>query len=135
MKGSHNLSVVNAEWFRTADGIPYDPDFNAIRMIHAYGDKKVQFVAHLNAAIRHIEAIAKVWEEGVYCLKLSRLMTEYHSIYLKMPTDMSKPKKYYYVRCTHMKEDQAVGIDAPKIHCAKMKHRCLRFFHRTGRTL
>ena len=87
----------------------------------------MQFVAHLNAAIKHNEAIIKVWEEGVYCLEMSRLITEYHDIYLKMPIDMGKPTKYYCVRCTHMKKDQAARIDAPKVHCAKMKHRGLRF--------
>jgi hypothetical protein len=87
----------------------------------------MQFVAHLDAAIRRNEAIVNVWEEGDYCLEMSRLKTEYHDIYLKMSTAMDKPKKYYCVRCTHMKKDQTAGIEAPKVHCAKMKHRCLRF--------
>ena len=66
MKGNHRLSVINAEWFRTADGIPYNPDFRpVVWMVTAYGDKRMQFVAHLNAAIKHNEAIIKVWEEGV----------------------------------------------------------------------
>ena len=104
------------------------PDFEpAAWMVSAYGDKRMQFVAHLNAAIKHNEAIIKVWQEGDYCLEMSRLITEYHDIYLKMPTDMGKPKKYYCVRCTHMKKDRAMGIDAPQDHCKKMKHRCLRF--------
>ena len=57
----------------------------------------------------------------------SRFITEYHDIYLKMPTDMGKPKKDNCVRCTHMKNDKAAGMDAPSDHCRKMKHRCLRF--------
>ena len=65
MSGSHSLSVINAEWFRTADEISYDPDFRpAAWMGSAYGDKRMQFVAHLNAAIKHNEAIQKVWQEG-----------------------------------------------------------------------
>ena len=41
----------------------------------AYGDKRIQFVAHLNAAIKHNEAIHKVWQEGDYCLEMSRFIT------------------------------------------------------------
>ena len=128
MSGSHSLSVINAEWFRTADEISYDPDFRpAAWMNSAYGGKRMQFVAHLNAAIKHNEAIQKVWQEEKYCMEMSRFITEYHDIYLKMPTDMGKPKKDYCVRCTHVKKNLKEGIDTPSGHCRKMGHRCLRF--------
>ena len=44
-----------------------------------------------------------------------------------MPTNIGKPKKYYRVRCTHLEKYQDAGIDARKVYCTKMKHRCLRF--------
>ena len=127
LTGKHSLSIINSASFRRVDEIPYDPKFEPAEwVIKAYEGKRMQFLAVINAAIKHNEGILKVWKEGVYCCEMARFITEYHDIYVKAPTDMGQPKKLYCVRCAHIKKDPPRQHAQAHVHCAQMGHRCMR---------